>query len=214
MADTGNRAPLAPQHAQTDAQSDELKMRRSLGLMGKGQPQTPQQRPDQARARHRFVQDGGVPVVVLNHRTDETQALKERITEVERQLETERAMHASTRRTLNESQAAVQALETRLVHAGLAHKDALEQERRALTAAQQALSEALAGSPRRRVAPAVAPEVAESAVETAIVPARFMDEPAGEAAPKAKRGRPRTRPIPEPKPVRWWTPSFRAKTKA
>ena len=34
---------------------------------------------------------------------------------------------------------------------------------------------------------------------------------AAPATPPKKRGRPRINPIPEPKPVRWWTPSFRAK---
>ncbi|MDZ5447992.1 hypothetical protein U2F26_35805, partial [Micromonospora sp. 4G57] len=144
MADTGNRAPPAP----NDAQAAELKMRRALGLHGTGhgknQSHTAQQRPEQARQRHRFVQDGGVPVVVLNHRADDSAVLKERISELERQLDTERAQHAGTRRSLHDAQATVQAMETRRVHTDLAHQEALTQERRALATAQQALNEALA----------------------------------------------------------------------
>ena len=230
MADTGNRAPPAP----TDAQSAEAKMRRALGLhgtgSGKGAAHTPQQRPEQARQRHRFVQDGGVPVTVLNHRADDGSALKERITELERQLETERAQHAGTRRALQESQSAVQALETRRVHADLAHQDALTQERRALVTAQQALNAALADAAQAssRRSRAAAPAVAASApadMAAGASEASAASEPGDEAAPvqadgdvtaaaTKKRGRPRTRPLPEPKPVRWWTPSFRAKTKA
>jgi len=244
MADTGNRAPPAP----TDSQSAEQKMRRALGLHGtgngKGQQHTPQQRPDQARQRHRFVQDGGVPVVVLNHRAEDGSVLKERIAELERQLENERGQHANSRRALQEAQALAQALETRLVHAELAHKDALTQERRALATAQQALNEALAeaaqSSARRKTAaaaienapnpslteaavaaPAKAPALAKAAPAAASLPVSDGADPelvqpmaAAAANVPKKRGRPRTRPEPEPKPVRWWTPSFRTKTKA
>ena len=212
MADQGSRAPAtAP-----DTTTDEQKMRRALGLhggpaqgqsgaQGRGQqPRTPQQRPEQARARHRFVQDGGVPVVVVNHRTDEIGTLKERIGELERLLETERAQHANTRRTLQEAQANAQALETRLVHADLAHQDALTQERRAAAAAREALAELQAQVP---TAPA---RRARPEPEAAPTPVAVQED----APPPKKRGRPRTRPLPEPKPVRWWTPSFRAKTKA
>ena len=73
MPESGNPAPLAL----TEAQAAEQKMRRALGLHGnnKGgagnQQRTPQQRPDQARQRHRFVQDGGVPVVMVSHRAED-----------------------------------------------------------------------------------------------------------------------------------------------
>lgn len=220
MPDSSDGAPFAP----SDAQAAEQKMRRALGLhgnnrgaSGSNQPRTPQQRPDQARQRHRFVQDGGVPVVVVNHRPEDGSVLKERIGDLERQLEHERAQHASTRRALAEAQAAANAIETRLVHANLAHQDALALERRALTSARQALNEALAQQAIRRsrtpAEPAPAPTTAaEASTEaTAEIP---VPREAPEPMTAKKRGRPRTRPLPEPKPVRWWTPSFRAKTKA
>ena len=97
MAETGRRAPLASPsrseaEASSDVQSTETQMRRALGLNPGGPTHTPQQRPEQARARHRFVQDGGVPVVMLNHKPEpEVAALRERVMALEATLETERA---------------------------------------------------------------------------------------------------------------------------
>ena len=112
----------------------EAQMRRALGLGGPARP-VQQQRPDQARARHRFVQDGSVPVVVLNRSDiDPTGPLKSRIAELEVAMEAERAAHGATKRLLHEAQAAQQALQTRLTHSELAHREALAAE----TAARQA----------------------------------------------------------------------------
>ncbi len=198
MADKGNGVPAAL----NDTQAAELKMRQALGLNTRGPSHKPQQRPEQARQRHRFVQDGGVPVTVLNPRQDvETAALRERVEELQSSLEHERAAHGSTRRALQEQQAAAQALQTRLAHAELAHNEALSIERQARAAAQEALANAFA-RPRRAANTADADDVAEQGT------------PKVEGAPKAKRGRPRTAPPKDPKPVRWWTPSFRARTKA
>ena len=234
MADTGRRAPLAPT-AQTDTQAaDETRMRRALGLgTGSGQ-HTPQQRPEQARARHRFVQDGGVPVVMLNQKIEpETAALRERIATLEGQLETERSNHETMRRQLKEQAEQVTALQTRLAHNELAHRDALQQERHMRVTAQEALQEALANAgPRRRTPPPVEaktpePKTPEIAPPEAVMPELAAgDEPGplkpvvsaialDPAAPvKRGRGRPRSTTPPEPKPVRWWTPSFRNKGKS
>ena len=205
MPDTGNRAPGAPRLAATDPKLVELNMRRALGLTGatgsgRGAGAVPQQRPEQARGRHRFAQDGSVPVTVLNHRPDELAAKDVRIAELQAALDTERNAHAATRRTLAEQVAALQALQTRMAHTELAHNDALETERKALAVAQAALAEARAQPTFRR---APRPELSADAASP--------DDP---APAKAKRGRPRLHPPREPKPVRWWTPSYRAKTKA
>ena len=218
MAEKGNRATLASSQASqptdTESQTTEQNMRRALGLSARASTQAPQQRPEQARQRHRFVQDGGVPVVVLNHKTDnETSALRERIATLDAALEHERTAHEATKRTLHEQQAQFQALQTRLVHAELAHKDALEQERRALTVAQEALATALAEAaialpPRRIQRPAPA------AISMAPGPdGEAAGAPPADTPPKPKRGRPRSALPKEPKPVRWWTPSFRAQSK-
>ena len=227
MADADRRSPSA-QAGPTDVQSTEIRMRRALGLTSAAGAQAPQQRPEQARQRHRFVQDGGVPVVMLNHKPEpEITALRERITSLEGSLESERTAHAATRRSLAEQHAAAQALQTRLAHAALAHTEALDNERRLRVAAQQALAEAqavhepapLVASRRRRQAaarPAAPIEAVAVAAELPVkaAPAVKAAKPKLPVGEKPKRGRPRINPLPEPKPVRWWTPSFRAKTKA
>lgn len=159
----------------------ESRMRAALGLRGPGGP-APQQRADQARARHKFAQDGSVPVVVLNgrERGEGDSPLKTRITELEHALEAERQSHNATRRALLDAQTAAQGLQTRLAHAELAHQDAL-------AASQQALDAALEAA--RAAAPAPRKVVRKAPIERL----------------------PRER---EPKPVKWWTPTYRAKSKA
>ena len=219
MADTGRRAPLAPSAASrddsqsVDQQAAETKMRRALGLGSGGGHHTPQQRPEQARARHRFVQDGGVPVVMLSQKAEpETAALRERITSLGGALENERQAHQAALRQLKELEGHHTALQTRLAHAELTHRDALEQERRLRIAAQEALGEALAATPAARRRPAASRVAVEDEpiATAAAAPPADSDTP---VPPKRGRGRPRSATPPEPKPVRWWTPSFRAKSK-
>ena len=170
-----------PKNNAADDDATESRMRLALGLRGpSGQPV--QQRADQARARHKFVQDGGVPVVVLNSRGEQDSAHKARITELEGQLDIERTQHAATRRALQEAQAATQGLQTRLAHAELAHRDAL-------LAAQQALEAAVEQTKTAAPLPTPRKVVRKSPIER---------------LPRDK----------EPKPVKWWTPTYRAKTKA
>ena len=92
MSDSDENLPLSP----NDAQATENRMRRALGLQGPSR-QPPQQRADQVRPRHRFVQDGGVPVVVLNSRNDHdpTAVFKARVAELEAALEAERTAHGA-----------------------------------------------------------------------------------------------------------------------
>ncbi len=149
--------------------------------MGRAAPQ--QQRPEQARARHRFVQDGGVPVVVLNRSDDPTAPFKARVSELEAALEAERAAHSGTKRSLQEAQAASQALQTRLMHAELAHRDTLAAERQAREAAEAARQQAEA-RPARVPPPAAAKPVRRK------------------VAPPVEQ---------EAQPVKWWLPNYNAK---
>ena len=176
MSDRNKPAPIPA----SDTQAVETQMRRALGLNGPGRP-APQQRPDQARARHKFVQDGGVPVVVLNRAEDPTTPLKARISELEASLESERAAHAATRRTLQEAQLAAQALQTRLAHAELAHSDFLAAERQARETAEAARQQAV-----QRLATTQAKQARRKAAP----------------APAAER---------EAQPVKWWLPNYKAK---
>ena len=183
MPDSDSKPPLSP----NDSQSTELRMRRALGLQGPARP-APQQRVDQARPRHRFVQDGGVPVVVLNSRgdSDPVAAFKTRISELEAALEAERAAHGATKRFLNEAQANVQAVKTRLVHAEFAHNEAIAAERRARKDVEEAMQVQV---PLPEAPSPVAPKLLTRKV------------------PKV----PRVVKMNEPQPVKWWLPNFREK---
>lgn len=195
MPDSDEKFPLSP----NDSQSTEIRMRRALGLQGPARA-APQQRADQARPRHRFVQDGGVPVVVLNSRSenDPVAAFKARIAEIEAALDTERNAHGATKRTLQEAQASVQALQTRLAHAEFAHGEALATERRARKEAEDSLQARLALE---------AEQAADVVGET---PAAAVVSAPKKAARKMPRV-PRTPKVAEPQPVKWWLPNFREK---
>lgn len=197
MPDSDENLPLSS----NDSQSTENRMRRALGLQGPSR-QAPQQRADQARPRHRFVQDGGVPVVVLNSRSDNdpTAPFKARVSELDASLETERVAHGATRRALHEAQASVQALQTRLAHAEFAHGEALAVERRARKEAEDSLQ-------------------AHLALEPVLVAAFAATSPPLATSAKPKSGTrkvprtPRVSRTPEPQPVKWWLPGFREKTR-
>ena len=197
MPDSDENLPPSP----SDTQATENRMRRALGLQGPSR-QPPQQRADQVRPRHRFVQDGGVPVVVLNSRSDNdpTAVFKARVAELEAALETERAAHGATRRLLHEAQAAVQAQQTRLVHAELAHNEALVAERSARQAAEESLKARLTVSEQPAAPSDAAPPLAASA----------KPKPAVRKVPRT----PRIAKVKEPQPVKWWLPSFREKARS
>jgi len=195
MSDSDDNLPISP----NDTQATESRMRRALGLQGPSR-QPPQQRADQARPRHRFVQDGGVPVVVLNSRSDNdpTAAAKARAAELEAALDAERAAHGGTRRALQEAHANVQALQTRLAHAELAYKEALAVERGARRAVEESL--------QAQIAPKVGQSDASPAqAASSGVPAKT--KPAARKMPRV----PRAVKNSEPKPVKWWLPNFREK---
>lgn len=195
MPDPDENSPLSP----SDAQATENRMRRALGLQGPPR-KVAQQRADQARPRHRFVQDGGVPVVVLNSRgdSDPTAVFKARVAELEAALDAERVAHGATRRSLHEAQATVQAQQTRLVHAELAHSEALAAERSARQAAEEDLQARLAAPESPAAPPVAAP------------PPAAKPKAAARKAPRI----PRTPKAKEPQPVKWWLPSFREKLRS
>jgi hypothetical protein len=197
MPDSDENLPLS----QNDSQSTESRMRRALGLQGPSR-QAPQQRADQARPRHRFVQDGGVPVVVLNSRSDNdaTAPFKARVAELDAALDAERAAHGTTRRTLQEALNNIQALQTRMAHAELAHEEALTVERRARKEAEDNLQSHIA---------AEAVEPASESLAASPIP---VVAKAKQTLRKAQRV-PRAAKVKEAQPVKWWLPSFREKTR-
>ncbi len=147
--------------------------------------------------RHRFVQDGEVPVTVVRGRGEHAPELSRavaaspvnRIDALQESLVAEQAARAAAERALEEAQASLRTLQTRLSHLELARDEAVAQAQQA-----QAQAEAL----QAHVA-------AMDAVER---PAR--PEPGAPKPPPARRVT-RLKPVPEPEaepePVKWWLSS-------
>ena len=193
---------------------DEDRVRRALGLKSSSSSTPHQQRPEQARQRHRFATDGSVPVVMLNRSDNDSSGLKDRLSAATHALESERTAHTATKRLLQEAQQARQALQTRLGHDELSHSELLRTERDARREAEEALANFKLEVERAEI----------ERVETARVEAARVEDERRAAPPvvaqpvrqrreiRASEPIPRQkRPANEPKPVRWWTPSYRAK---
>lgn len=211
MQDQDRNAPLGLQ----DSEGAELRMRRALGLEPRAGA-APQQRPDQARPRHRFVQDGAVPVTVLNARHEGEGGLpllRERLATLEQTLRRESAALSKARTLAEDLERQNRALQTRLTHAEIATREAAEAEQRLRAERDRALAELAAARAGLEAARAAHPTAPVPVPVPAPVPAAVPKPPA-EATAKRKRGRPRLHPAPEAKPVRWWTPSYRAKAKS
>jgi hypothetical protein len=234
-----------------DITSAEEHMRRVLGLTGDraardspprterpqaSPPGRPAGRAPADKLRHRFVQDGAVPVTVISrHRPDEADALSASRAATEAALQDERAARAKAERALQEALATVRDLQTKLGHAELAHREALgtaqtaraevdtlraehgEQalrwredlaaERAARAAAEAALAEAAnARGPAARTRPS-----ASAAQPLLDLPdASPLPEAAPPAKAVAKRARKAAQPRQrEPEPVKWWLQSAR-----
>lgn len=223
-------------------------MRRALGLTGErlvrsspSQAERPQAGPSGQSAgrsstgkpRHRFVQDGAVPVTIVNrHRPDEAEGQSASRAAIEAMLQDERAARAKAERSLQEALATVHDLQTKLGHAELAHREALgaaqmertaagalqaehqdrelrwtqdlTAERAARAAAEAALAEA-AGARGPTVRTRRFPSVVEPAAKVpATVPAPAARVTAKRACKAASEPRQR-----EPQPVKWWLKSAR-----
>ena len=122
---------------------------------------------------------------MLNRADDLTAPLKSRIAELETLLEAERIAHSATKKALHDTQLAGQALQTRLIHADLAHNDALAMERQAREAAEAARQQAAA----RLAATAAAQQAKQTRRKSE---ANSLVEP-------------------EAQPVKWWLPNYKAK---
>lgn len=159
--------------------------------------------------------------------SDMASHLTGKMAELEAQLASEREQHDNTRRLLREVELSARTLDIRSQQLVLAQQEELEAARQTTVAAQRALDEAVfetrqrdglkrAPVTRRQAVPT--PDTATDAVLGTAKPtleshAPVLARSAVEPAPAKKRGRPRLHPLPEPKPVRWWTPSFRARSK-
>ena len=234
-----------------DIASAEERMRRALGLASGRNAPGGQSRPEQSRSkplahppargssatrpRHRFVQDGEVPVsLVSRHRPQEADTPAAAPTSggvIEAALHQERAARERAERSLQEAHATVRDLQTKLGHAELAQREASEVAQRARDAADalraahqehearwrenlaaeraaRAVTEAALAEAAGARKPA---ELSRRSVVAAV--AAMQDAAAGPAkapaksAPKGTR-KPASTPQPrEPQPVKWWLAS-------
>ena len=97
----------------------EKRMRAALHLPSSSSTPSPAAR----RGRHRFVQNGEVPVVVVNprHHTEEDRAA---LAVLERALASERDGRQAAEKALEQAAATIRQLQTRLAHAEIAQREA------------------------------------------------------------------------------------------
>ena len=244
--------PLLPDPSRltsADPEAVEQRMRRALGLtgdrVGRGSPSQPEQprlppegrhtgRTSAGKSRHRFVQDGAVPVTLVSRRRpDEADGPAASHAATEAALQDERAARARAEQALQEALATVRDLQTKLGHAELAQREAfaaaeaardaadtlrathqetealwqadLAAERAVRAMAEAALAEAVsAGQPTEQTRRAASPAAPAAAMQDASA------EPAKAAAKRAPKearkaaSKPRQR---EPQPVKWWLKS-------
>ncbi len=227
-------------------------MRRALGLTGDraGRSSPPQPERPQAGAptrlagrssadkpRHRFVQDGAVPVTLVNrHRPDDADGPSASRAAIEAALQDERGARAKAERSLQEALATVRDLQTKLGHAELARREAFGTAESACAAA-----DALRAEHRECELHwhenLGAERAARLAAEAALAEATRAREPANRTRMSAPAAQPtlglqETSPAPvtkpsvrtmvkpprkaaaqprrrEPQPVKWWLKSAR-----
>jgi len=155
-----------------------------------GPPGRPAGRPAADKPRHHFVQDGAVPVTILNrHRPDEADGPSAGHAAVEAALQDERAARAKAEQALQEALATVYDLQTKLGHAELAHMEAS-------VTAQAACAEADALRARRQeqalrwTEDLAAERAARLAAEAALTRATHAREPAKQTRVSARAAQP------------------------
>jgi hypothetical protein len=191
------------------------------------------QRHDQDRRARRFVRDGEVPVVVLNRAREVggTQAVPtNRLALAENALRSERAARERAERALHEAQANIQHLQTQIGHATLAHAEILSAEREARELAERRVNEVIAArdAAEARLADLVQARLMESheahRIET-ISPkvTATVTEPTLSASlprlkttrkPRDMSGLSKKRAEPEQEAVKWWLPTFKARSRS
>jgi len=244
--------PKLPPPNAPDTLSVEERMRRALGLTGdRAGRSSPSQterphvgplgrsagRSSADKPRHRFVQDGAVPVTVVNrHRGDNADAPAPGHGAIEAALQDERAARERAERSLQEALATIRDLQTKLGHAELARREAsgtaetalaaadvlraehqarelrwhedLGAERAARLAAEAALAEAT-----RTHGPAKRTRVSAPAAQPALDLQDASLPPMANALAKPVAKRTRKSAVEpqqrEPQPVKWWLRSAR-----
>jgi AT hook motif len=205
--------------------AEEAQMRHALGLDGETQVPRPQEQPNQAsgpshdrlslhRPPRRFVKDGEVPVTMVR-RTHPTETMPNVAPTASNQLEAARQTIRSqavaterAERSLNEAQATIRDLRTKLAHERMAKDEAFAALRRveaerdaALTAAQASrmeLATERVGREKIELELRKALDARQAAEDRQLIPRRPRGRPPkvlvetfGPIEPPRKRGRPR-----------------------
>ena len=194
------------------APDEEDRMRQALGLRGDQSNERPTPRREPLRGPHRFVKDGEVPVEVLGPSREHGPggpAPVNRIAAAEAALRSERVARERAERSLRETQATLQQMQTKLAHADLAHSEALAAERLSRERAEAALAEAIVA--REALEAASGRDGGRAAARSGRPNGTGQAEPAGPREATAKAANQSER---EPQPVKWWLPSYKAKTRA
>ena len=198
----------------SSSREDEANMRRALGMLGGStRPAQPTGNAERRASgynasnnhsggqapprRHRFVQDGEVPVTVVRgrneHAPDPLRALPaspvNRLDALQESLAAEQAGRATAERALEEAQTTIRTLQTRLSHLELARDEAQAQ-------AQQALSQAAAAMQAQASEPGEPRPMPEAAAAKPVATTARLT--------RGKRQKPIER---EPEPVKWWLSS-------
>jgi hypothetical protein len=225
-------------------QAEELKMREALGLHGRGERQASRPQPEQSRPngdrpandrpmsnghsnghRHRFVQDGEVPVVLAKHsgpggvaalvaRGTNAPSGTNRVAALSADLGMERAARERAERGLNQALANVRDLQTKLAHVELARSEAVESARvlqERITTMRVAQQERADKASVELLVERRAREAAEATLQAALAAAEAPRKAARAAKPAMTRASVKKTTVPrsvrEPKPVRWWVRS-------
>jgi hypothetical protein len=135
--------------------------------------------------RHRYVQDGEVPVVVINARSRNPEDNRAAVAELERALGVEREARRVAEDALHQAEDTIRQLQTRLAHAEIAQR------------------EAASPPPPAPAPPAPAPPAPAPPAPALVQAARDEAVP-----PEASRSK-RSKPAPaEDEPVEWWKPGW------
>ena len=162
-------------------------MRRSLGL-GTARP-FQSTSPHAGKERHRFRQDGEVPVVMVGSKRG-PQTDPDATAGLQAALQAERQARLGAEHALQQAQAALRALQTKLAHAELSFRDSLARERQARERVEAAAREALV---RLTV------QAADATASSARSPLPSHPRAAQTSPASAKA---------EAEPVQWWAPGW------
>jgi hypothetical protein len=243
VSDNKKPGPATPGEAGAPAESQlsldtsqleaaEARMRRALGL--NGVPRTHHGPPaaDHPEAaarqrkftpgphRRRFAQDGDIPTTFLRRDTGEEGQAPSRLEAAEAALTHETTARERAERALQEAQAHIHDLQTKLGHAELARQEALQAAERERQATAALRSEMVALRARLEAPPAPAPQPESAEMprrgrgrprvrEKAPAPPRetLLKETPLKETPKPQQGvttRKAKAAEREPKPVKWW----------